>query len=269
MRMEQELQAEKIRNLRRAEIEAEKLKESHYQFINTKRLYTLNQSDTYEVFNDDEYQESVAGDIDQLGITEDELDAQCDELFSVAPIDFKPRKGNEIDLLIQQAIREFNLTIPIVWIKEQLYLVGSSRSNLSIKRDKLMIKKGVSLEKFDEYVFRQQRNYQRTLVSYMIKTGESLEYVVEQLMSNKKIRGFEGSTRDYSPMRSTSPGGRSSGLSKLGTPGSRIGRTTLTASAKSRTSDVSPGEKRYREQRDRILGDLRSVLNPSKPTNGY
>lgn len=220
------------------------------------------------MFNEDEYQESVAGDIDQLGITEDELDAQCDELFGVAPIEFKARKGVEIDLMIQQAVREYGLTIPIVWIKEQLYLVGSSRSNLSIKRDKLMIKKGVSLEKFDEYVSKQQRNYQRTLVSYMIKSGESLEYVVEQLMNNKKIRGTEGSTRDYSPMRGSSPS-RFSGLGRIGTPGSRQGRTTLTASAKSRTSDVSPAEKRYREQRDRILGDLRSVLNPNKPSNGY
>jgi hypothetical protein len=31
------------------------------------------------------------------GFTDEEIEAQCDELFRTAPIKFKPRKGNNVD----------------------------------------------------------------------------------------------------------------------------------------------------------------------------
>ena len=40
------------------------------------------------------------GDKDLAGITEEEIDLQCDEIFKNTPIKFVPRKNNELDLAI-------------------------------------------------------------------------------------------------------------------------------------------------------------------------
>lgn len=51
-----------------------------------------------------------------------------------------------------------------------------------------MVKIGSEYEKFDDYVLKSQRYSQRTLVVYMIKSGESLEWVVDQIMSGRRIK---------------------------------------------------------------------------------
>ena len=38
--------------------------------------------------------------IENLGITEEELDQQCEELFDQTPIEFQPRKNSEMDQMI-------------------------------------------------------------------------------------------------------------------------------------------------------------------------
>jgi len=38
--------------------------------------------------------QAAFGDIDLMGITEDELDQQCDELFADTPIEFNPRRND-------------------------------------------------------------------------------------------------------------------------------------------------------------------------------
>jgi len=69
------------------------------------------------------------GDLALLGITEAELDEQCDDLFNDVPIKFVPRKNNKICEKIKFYIKELIITIPIVHIKSDLYLVGSERLN--------------------------------------------------------------------------------------------------------------------------------------------
>jgi hypothetical protein len=41
--------------------------------------------------DNDKYVHCAFGDIDLMGLSEDELDIQCDELFKSAPIEFVPR----------------------------------------------------------------------------------------------------------------------------------------------------------------------------------
>jgi len=50
-----------------------------------------------------------------------------------------------------------------------------------------MVRVGGGYVKFEEHIEKFQRYYQRMLVVYMIKSGESLEWVVERLISNQKI----------------------------------------------------------------------------------
>lgn len=128
-----------------------------------------------------QFEQPVFNELGQLGISESELDKQCDDLFSDTPMRFKPRKGNKIDEKIKFYILELMIKFPIVLIKDDLYLIGSERLNIkqNTNNDSLMVRVGGGYVKFEEYVFKQDRYYQRMLVVYMIKSGESLEWVVE------------------------------------------------------------------------------------------
>ena len=113
-RLEQELYQEKLKNLKRAEIEAEKLKQSHFNMIQSKRMYTYTLEYGDDNIVDDLDVHLNDNEIDELGITEEELDLQCDELFLVSPVEFKAKKNNEVDAHLAKVIGELGITIPIV-----------------------------------------------------------------------------------------------------------------------------------------------------------
>lgn len=141
----------------------------------------------------------------QLGLTESELDQQCEDLFKETPIKFKPRKDNEMDEMIDFFIKSHEITIPILWIKDSLYLIGSSRLNVQLKNDQLILKVGGGYEKFDEYIPKHLLYFQRMLVVYMIKSGESLEWVIDALLHGKRIRNIFDKS-ELTQKRSTSRG---------------------------------------------------------------
>lgn len=147
----------------------------------TSQMYTYGYYNTYE--------QHQFGDLALLGISESELDKQCDDLFYETPIQFVPRKGNKIDEKIRFYIQELNITIPIESIKGDLYLIGSERLNIKQNQnnDSLMVRVGGGYVKFEEHIEKYDRYYQRMLVTHMIKSGESLEWVIDQLKANKKI----------------------------------------------------------------------------------
>ena len=82
-------------------------------------------------------------------------------------------------------IKQLKITIPILFIKDKLYLIGSSRINVDLKKDNLMLRVGGGFEKFNEYVPKNHRYFERSLVVHMIKSGESLEWVVDEICSGK------------------------------------------------------------------------------------
>lgn len=138
--LEQELYQQKLKNLKRAELEAERLKSNHFKMINSKRLYTTYNNEYITGIDSDltagGYDEPLNDDeLDNLGINEDELDLQCDELFMTSPIVFKPNKNIDIDVMLAKTIKELKITLPIVHIKEACYLIGSQRINFVVKRD--------------------------------------------------------------------------------------------------------------------------------------
>ena len=72
-----------------------------------------------------------------------------------------------------------DIKFPIVLIKDDLYLIGSERLNINMTNDSLMVRVGGGYVKFEEHITKNDRYYQRMLVVYMIKSGESLEWVIE------------------------------------------------------------------------------------------
>lgn len=120
-------------------------------------------------------------------MSEAELDQQCDELFEQKPIEFEPRKGVELDQEIAKLIKEMNIRIPILHIKGKLYLIGHRRMNADIKRNEVYLRVGGGYEKFSEHIPANLKYYERSLVVHMIKSGESLEFVISLLFNGKKI----------------------------------------------------------------------------------
>ena len=84
----------------------------------------------------------------------------------------------------------YNITIPIMHIKQKLYIIGSQRINLDVKNDQLLCRVGGGYEKFHEYVPKNSKYFQKMLVVHMIKSGESLEWVIDALMNGKKIKNI-------------------------------------------------------------------------------
>jgi len=180
-------------------------------------------------------QESQFGELDLMGISEDELDQQCDELFADTPIEFKPRRNVEIDQIIAQLISDIEITIPIVWIKQNQYLIGSTIFSLEIRKDQLQMKVGTAWENFENHVAKNHRFFQRNLVIQMIKSGESLEWVVDNLMNGKKIKSANdenyGLAANYSRRAPQSP--------KRTSRTEAVKKTTTTTTRISRVGDIS------------------------------
>ena len=63
-----------------------------------------------------EVEVAAFGDPALAGISDEELNQQCVELFASTPIKFLPRSGNELDVAIAASIDELKLTIPVQWI---------------------------------------------------------------------------------------------------------------------------------------------------------
>ena len=66
-------------------------------------------------------------------LSEDAINRYCDEFFREAPIKFKCRKGNKLEEHVQKLIKKHKITVPIVNVKQQNYLVGSAKVNLEFK----------------------------------------------------------------------------------------------------------------------------------------
>ena len=103
------------------------------------------------------------------------------------PIEFIQRPANLIDAAISQHIKTLGITIPILNINAKLYLIGVNRLSCDLRNNNLMVRVGGGFEKFIEYIPKNHRYLERALVVYMIKSGESLEWVVDTLKNGKKI----------------------------------------------------------------------------------
>jgi hypothetical protein len=69
------------------------------------------------------------GEVDINGLSENEIIMKCDELFRSNPIPFIPQKGEHYKFQkeIEIMINELYVTIPIIHVKGEVYLIGSSK----------------------------------------------------------------------------------------------------------------------------------------------
>ena len=66
-------------------------------------------------------------------------------------------------------------------IQGDQYLFGCEKLTIKQKptNDSLVVRAGASEVKIEDHILKQDRYYQRMLVVHMIKSGESLEWVVD------------------------------------------------------------------------------------------
>lgn len=136
--------------------------------------------------------------LELLGVTMSELDEQCFEIFDNMPFNFVPRKNSKIDEHINRKMLDLNFSVPVEHIKLNLYLIGSNRVNVDLKNDNLIVHVGGGSERFEDYVSTNLKYFQRQLVVYMLKSGESLEWVIDQLIAGHMIKNvhLEAQSKD-------------------------------------------------------------------------
>ena len=123
-------------------VEQNMVKESIHNGEYEATLAELEAEEGEHEYNSSKEQIAAFGDPALLGISEEELDEQCDELFMEPPIIFTPRKNNKMDDMIHHFIEELDVRIPVVPIKDRLYLIGSNRVTCSLKNDNLILRVG-------------------------------------------------------------------------------------------------------------------------------
>ena len=110
-----------------------------------------------------------------------------------------------LDLYIQDLIVQNNIRVPVIHIKDNLFLLGSQRASCDLKNDNVVVRVGGGMDRFVDYMTFNHRAFERQLVNHMVNSAESLEWVVEQLMANRKIKGGILPQLTGSPVRASSP----------------------------------------------------------------
>ena len=64
-----------------------------------------------------------------------------------------------MDIALSMIINKMEVTLPIMHIKDSLYLIGPQRMTCALKREFVMIRIGGGYERFEEHISRNQRYY--------------------------------------------------------------------------------------------------------------
>ena len=142
--------------------------------------------------NDSKFEHFADGNVEVSHFSSVEFDMKCDELFETAPIPFVAKKGDnyQCEKMMERLIEMHHITIPIIHVKGQIYLVGCSKSIIQYTNDNVVLKIGGGYQVFDEYIPAQEKFFQRTLLTHMIKSRESLEWICDCLIHDRRIPSF-------------------------------------------------------------------------------
>jgi len=88
---------------------------------------------------------------------------------------------------LEKRIKQLGITIPIVHVKGVVYLVGCQKQIVKFQSDNLILRIGGGYEKFDDYIPNNHRMMERQLLANMIKSKESLEWVCDAIINDRKI----------------------------------------------------------------------------------
>jgi hypothetical protein len=118
----------------------------------------------------------------------EEIERQCDQLFGAAPpVRFKAQKNNELERRIAEVIQQENIRIPVVFLKDELYFIGATKACCILKSGNVIVRVGGGQYPFEEWVPFNHRIFERIIVINMINSNQTMEWVIGQMISDKKI----------------------------------------------------------------------------------
>lgn len=68
-------------------------------------------------------------------------------------------------------------------------MIGANKLPCTLKQDNVVVRVGGGTDKLDDYVKHNHRTFEKILVIHMINSNQSLEWVTDELMQGKKIKG--------------------------------------------------------------------------------
>ena len=102
-------------------------------------------------------------------------------------------------------IDEMVITIPIIWIKGTLYLVGINKIHMEMKAEDVIAQIGGGYEKFELYIKKQHKALERALLIKMIQSKESLEWIADAIIRGEKIPTMHQTAYDSATRITGSP----------------------------------------------------------------
>ena len=85
-------------------------------------------------------------------------------------------------------IEEARIGVPIIWIRDSLYLIGDHKIHLKQDTKYIIANVGGGYEEFWTWLEKNMYNLERGLITKMIQSRESLEAVCQLLIESKQIR---------------------------------------------------------------------------------
>jgi len=107
---------------------------------------------------------------------------------SYTPIKFRPNTKNELDVRIGELIEQENIRIPVIFMSPGLYFIGSMKVSCILKSGNVIVRVGGGQYNFEEWVPFNHRIFERNIVINMINSGQTMEWVLDQLISGNKIK---------------------------------------------------------------------------------
>ena len=88
---------------------------------------------------------------------------------------------------MQKIIKKHKITIPVIYIRNSLYLIGAARCTCELKVDQVFVKVGQEQPvNFAKYITQNHSHFKFTLYNYIKKSGLSLEAICVKLSRNLK-----------------------------------------------------------------------------------
>ena len=87
-----------------------------------------------------------------------------------SPIPFKPRKSSKIDEGIFKLIEEFDVHIPIIFIKENLYLIGTARVICEMRADIVIVRYGGITDTLSNYLYHNHKLFEKFLALRVLES---------------------------------------------------------------------------------------------------
>ena len=75
-------------------------------------------------------------------------------------------------------IKKHKITIPIIFLSGSQCLIGSNKCNCEMRGEDAMVKMSATYKRFEDYVTKNHRKFERRLVSHMVTNKQTLDWVI-------------------------------------------------------------------------------------------